>query len=113
MSNKVTPTSFFEKKLKKLSRKYPSLGEELLSLENILIDTPDHGVPLGANIYKVRVASKDKGKGKSGGFRVVTYLIIETQGDTEVFLITIYDKSKEETIKKPELVKLIKRILDI
>ncbi len=111
MSNKVTPTFYFEKKYRKLARKYPALGNELLELENILLKIPNYGEPLGANIYKVRVASKDKGTGKSGGFRVITYLVIESQDETEIFLITIYNKSKEETIKKNELLKLVKRLI--
>jgi mRNA-degrading endonuclease RelE of RelBE toxin-antitoxin system len=110
MSNKVTPTPFFGKKYKRLAKKYPNLGIELLEFENTLLKTPNYGEPLGGNIYKARLASKDKVKGKRGGFRVITYLIIENQDDTEIFLITIYDKSREGTIKKAELIKLVKRI---
>jgi hypothetical protein len=61
--------------------------------------------------FKSASPVKDKGKGKSGGFRVITYLIIENQDETEIFLITIYDKTKHDTIKKAELIKLINRIL--
>jgi mRNA-degrading endonuclease RelE of RelBE toxin-antitoxin system len=52
--------------------------------------------------YKVRLTSPDKGKGKSGGFRLITHLSIENQ---VVFLLSIYDKSetgsiRDETIKR-------------
>jgi mRNA-degrading endonuclease RelE of RelBE toxin-antitoxin system len=46
----------------------------LENLEKELTDNPKLGEPLGANIYKIRVAAKDKSKGKSGGFRIITYL---------------------------------------
>ena len=69
------------------------------------------GEPLGANLYKIRLASSDKGKGKSGGFRIITYLVREKENICEIFLIIIYDKSEEGSIKKPLLLKLAKSIL--
>jgi hypothetical protein len=38
-----------------------------------------------------------KGKGKSDGARVITYLVT---GDKEVYLVFIYDKSQLENIPK-------------
>ncbi len=38
---------------------------------------PRSGVPLGGNAYKHRLAVKSKGRGKSGGMRVITYLTID------------------------------------
>jgi mRNA-degrading endonuclease RelE of RelBE toxin-antitoxin system len=74
MANRVTTTPYFETKYKKFAKKFPSLGDELIELEKELEENPKIGDSLGANIYKVRLASKDKGKGKSGGFRIITYL---------------------------------------
>jgi hypothetical protein len=51
MSNKVIPTPFFERKFRKLSKKYPAIGLEILELERILLKTPDYGESLGANIF--------------------------------------------------------------
>ncbi|OFX18407.1 MAG: addiction module toxin RelE [Bacteroidetes bacterium GWA2_31_9] len=110
MANKVTPTPYFENKYKKLSKKFPSLGSELLNLENELKENPTLGESLGANIYKVRIASKDKGKGKSGGFRIITYLVHEVKNSIEIFLITIYDKSEESSISISSLKKIVKMI---
>ena len=58
-------------------------------------------------MYKIRLAVKSKGKGKSGGFRVITYLLTETEEGTETYLITIYDKSEESRIKKDILLKIV------
>jgi hypothetical protein len=82
----------------------------LENLEKELTDNPKLGEPLGANIYKIRVAAKDKSKGKSGGFRIITYLFQEFQDSTEIYLITIYDKSEDASIPKPVLQKLVKSI---
>lgn len=84
--------------------------KEILGLEETLINNPQSGIPLGANLYKIRLASKAKGKGKSGGFRIVTYLRYEMQDSTEIYLLTIFDKSEESSIDKADLVKIAKQI---
>ncbi|WP_373512975.1 hypothetical protein [Persicitalea sp.] len=59
------------------------------------------------------MASKSKGGGKSGGFRVIIYLVKEREDGTDVYLITMFDKSEESTIKKEQLVKLISQLLEL
>jgi len=110
MANKIIPTPYFENKYKRLSKKFLSLDSELEELENELLENPKQGEPLGANLYKIRLASKDKGKGKSGGFRVITYLIQEIKNSCQVYLITIYDKSEESTVSTKALKKLVETI---
>ena len=110
MANKVIPTPFFESKFKRLSKKFSSLAREIENLEDELIKKPDSGISLGANLYKVRLAAKDKGKGKSGGLRVVTYLIYKTENSTDIYLLTLFDKSEESNISKTELIRLVRQI---
>ena len=105
MKFKVTPTDKFKKEAKRLSRKYPSLNTDLAELGSILERTPSIGTALGRNIFKVRLAIKSKGKGKSGGARVITYLVTE---EFEVYLLTIYDKSELETVDN----RLLRRIVE-
>ncbi|MBN2743965.1 MAG: addiction module toxin RelE [Marinilabiliaceae bacterium] len=112
MPNKISYTPLFETRCKRFLKKFPSLHSELEQLENDLIQNPLLGTHLGSNLYKIRLASKDKGKGKSGGFRVITYLVDETIESFEIFLVIIYDKSEESSIKKPLLLKLIKDIFE-
>ena len=73
----VIPTDEFLKHTKKLVKKFPSLKSELQKLTSSLAEEPMQGTPLGNHRYKIRLAVKSKGKGKSGGMRVITYLITE------------------------------------
>ena len=107
MNYNVIPIDKFKKEAKRLIKKYPSLKKELSDLNLILISTPDYGISLGHNAFKVRVAIKSKGTGKSGGARVVTYVVTENR---EIYLLTIYDKAELETIDDKTLRKIIKNI---
>ena len=107
MSYKVKTVSVFEKQAKKLIKKYPSLKIELLELVKELKSNPSQGIPLGKNCFKIRIAISAKGKGKSGGGRIITNIVVT--GNT-VFLLTIYDKSEQENITDKELETLLKFI---
>lgn len=112
MANYVTPTPLFLKKAKRLIRSSPTLEFNLENLEQQLIANPKLGVSYGANIYKTRLGDESKGKGKSGGFRIITYLVNGSTTSTEIILVTIFDKSEESTIDKSDaknLVSVIKK----
>jgi mRNA-degrading endonuclease RelE of RelBE toxin-antitoxin system len=66
----------FEKDLKKLAKKYNSLKLDLRALLNELKTNPNQGTSLGRNCYKIRLAITSKGKGKSGGARIITHIVI-------------------------------------
>lgn len=112
VKNKVFLTPHFHKKAKRLLKKYKTLSKSLAALEEDLLANPQIGNSYGANIYKIRVADTSKGTGKSGGFRVITYLVKESEDGTDIYLITIFDKSEEASIKKEEVLKIV-RSLDI
>lgn len=95
MSFSVIPSDKFKREAKRLIRKFPSLKKELADLSAILEKEPDTGTPLGNETYKIRLAIKSKGKGKSGGARVITYIVTDNK---EVYLLTIYDKSEFDSI---------------
>lgn len=104
MSFKVYSISYFDKQLKKLIKRYPSLKLEIQDfIEQLKTDSP-LGTPLGSDCYKVRLAIYSKGKGKSGGARVITYVRVS---ETSVFLLSIYDKSDLDSISDKELQKLL------
>ncbi len=77
MANRVQTIPFFDKKAKRLLKKYPSLASSLIKLEKDLIKNPYMGTSYGANIYKIRL--EGEGKGKSGGYRVITYTVEESK----------------------------------
>jgi len=91
MNFSVIPSDKFKKEAKRLTKKFPSLKKELAELASTLEIDPRNGTPLGNNTYKIRIAIKSKGKGRSGGARVITYVVTE---NNEVYLLTIYDKSE-------------------
>lgn len=109
MSFNVIATSQFEKKLKRLAKKYKSLPNDLVSLINKLEQDPTFGVPIGKNCYKIRIAISSKNKGKSGGGRMITYVLIQRN---DVFLMDIFDKSEQANISDKELQMLIDILAD-
>ena len=104
MSYSIIVTCRFEKELKRLYKKYSSLKEEFVLLINEITKNPITGTFVGNNCYKIRLAIGSKGKGKSGGARVITYLYIETE---TVYLLTIYDKSEKTDLKPNELKEMV------
>ena len=72
-------SSEFRKEVKRLAKKYRSIPEDLIELRNRLIENPVEGADLGFGVRKVRMSIKSKGKGKSGGARVITYNVTEVE----------------------------------
>jgi hypothetical protein len=110
VKNKIIVSLYFAARFKKLKRKFPSLNNELEKLTELLLENPLLGTSLGANLYKIRIGSKSKSAGKSGGFRIITLSIEEISKGFEIILITIYDKSEQENFTKDELFKILKRL---
>ena len=100
MNYRIIPTTEFEKELKKLSRKYPSIKADLQVLAQSLSHNPIQGIALGNNCYKLRMAVASKAKGKSSGARVITFVKVVNE---TVLLISIYDKSAQSTISDDEI----------
>jgi len=104
MSYNVKSISVFEKQAKRLLKKYPSLKTEIQILVQALKEEPHFGTSIGRNCYKIRIAIASKGKGKSGGARVLTNVVVLEQ---TVFLLSIYDKSEIDNITDGELTWLL------
>jgi mRNA-degrading endonuclease RelE of RelBE toxin-antitoxin system len=97
----------FDKQLKRLAKKYHSLKAEYAALVEELEKNPKRGIPIGNNCFKIRLAITSKGRGKSGGARVITHIFIEKE---TVFLLTIYDKSEQVNVSDKELRELLLEI---
>lgn len=100
MNYSVLYTENFRKEAKRLAKKYISLKNDIAALIESLEQDPTQGKSLGKDCYKIRLAIASKGKGKSGGARVITCVFIAV---AEVYLLTIYDKSEKEDISDKEL----------
>ena len=96
---KVTliPAREFARQFKRLAKKYKSLGEDYKTLKKELMENPFQGDDLGGGVRKIRMAIASKGKGKSGGARVLTLTML-VSGDADVTLLTIYDKNEIENV---------------
>jgi mRNA-degrading endonuclease RelE of RelBE toxin-antitoxin system len=105
MSYEILTIPPFDKQLKRLAKKYPSLKSDFAKLLESLALEPKQGSSLGNNCYKIRFTITSKGKGKSGGARVITNFVIT---ENTVFLISIYDKSEMENLTDKELKELLK-----
>ncbi|MDR0693737.1 MAG: type II toxin-antitoxin system RelE/ParE family toxin [Prevotellaceae bacterium] len=107
MNYNVLTIAPFDRQLKRLAKKFPSLKTEYALLIEELERNPKKGVLLGNNCFKIRLAIASKGRGKSGGARVITHLYIT--GET-VFLLAIYDKNEQTDISDKELKELLAKI---
>lgn len=112
MTNKVIISRNFQREAKDLLKKFHTLKESIGSLIEKLTDDPYSGEPYGQKIYKIRLADKSKGGGKSGGFRVLYYHIIKDEEGITILLMSIFDKSNRATITKDEALKKLAKILD-
>lgn len=104
MNYEIKSIAVFEKQAKRLIKKYASLKNELLALIQVLKQDPQQGTSIGKNCFKIRIAISSKGRGKSGGARIITNFVVE---ESTVFLISIYDKSEKENISDKELNELL------
>lgn len=104
MNFNIILTARFKKDFKHLHKKFSSLNSDLEKLLDLLEANPTLGESLGRNCYKIRLSISSKNKGKSGGARVITYVVIS---ETNVYLLSIYDKSEHESISDKELKKLL------
>ena len=105
---KIISGSSFVKELKRLGKHYASLKNDVATLITFLEENPRLGIPLGKELFKIRLAIKSKGKGKSGGARIITYYLSK---DNELFLLSIYDKSEQGTISDKKIDRLLQQVL--
>ena len=90
MNYKIKVYRHFEKEVKKLSKRYKSLKQDLTILAAELMQNPDMGTDLGNGLHKVRMSIASKGKGKRSGAK-------------EIVLLFFYYKSARENITHKEL----------
>ena len=91
----------FKRQLKRLSKRYKSIVDDVDNLVNSLLIDPFQGTEIRKGIRKVRISIKSKGRGKSGGGRVI-YVAIIDDIDSEITLINIYDKSEKVDLSESE-----------
>jgi hypothetical protein len=104
MRYEVKTIAVFERQFKKLAKKYSSLKTDLENLISVLEKEPMTGKSIGKNCFKVRLSITSKNKGKSSGARIITHFIVN---ESNVYLLSIYDKSEKSNITDKELAELL------
>ncbi len=107
MNFDVIPTPNFERSFKTLAKRHRSLKMDILEFTKSLQTNPFQGDELFPGIRKIRMTITSKGRGKSGGARVITYTIVAAANEGCVFLMDIYDKSDYSTINVDVIKKMI------
>lgn len=96
---KVSVSNDFAREAKRLAKKYPSFKQDYASFLDSIKDNPLQGDEITKDIRKVRMAIRSKGKGKSGGARVITLNILTKELCGEVVFLLIYDKEDASSVK--------------
>ena len=99
----IDTTDIFKKSFRKLLKKDRKLIDEYEQLLDDLEKNKNLGTDLGNGRYKIRLKNNSNNKGKSAGYRVVTYTKIE---DTLV-LVYIYSKSNEKSVASHKIDEII------
>ena len=109
MKLQVVEKTLYKKSLKKLSKHYKNIEKDVDNFLNSIKSKEDLGIELKSNVFKARIKNSDKNRGKSAGYRLISYLAIRKN---ELHLLYIYDKSKIENLTEDEIDRLIIEQLD-
>jgi len=107
MNYRIIPSDEFKKNVKNLSKKYRNIKQDIELLAEELFENPFMGTELGNNTYKVRIKNRDNNKGKSAGYRVITYVV---DAENKIYFVSIYSKSEQDNILDAELKNLIENL---
>jgi mRNA-degrading endonuclease RelE of RelBE toxin-antitoxin system len=105
---KIIITEPFERKLKMLKKKYPNIKNDLIEVLSDMEDDRVTGVPIPGlfnKVFKIRAASSDMKRGKSGGYRIIYYAEVE---NCELYLLTIYAKTRNDNIPVKDIQAILK-----
>lgn len=109
---KVLLTPEFKKEFQKLLKKFPKMDDDFENFLDQVELTGNLGDPIkdlhldnGNKVFKHRMRNTSANQGKSGGFRIIEYLLTSTN---EVYLLDIYSKNSKENISNNKIMRLIK-----
>lgn len=109
MNCEIATLANFDKKAKKLAKRYQSFKNDYAALLNSLREDPHQGVEITAGVRKVRMTISSKGRGKSGGARVITYDALVAEMNGFLLLVTIYDKADQASISTQQVLELLRK----
>lgn len=109
MQYKISFTSQFTAEFKHLSKRHRSLLSDFAVLKDSLLSNPYQGVELSPGIRKIRMAITSKGRGTSGGARIITATTVVSE-EGRIGFLYIYDKADASSVKL-EVIKQMAREL--
>ena len=104
----IKVTEEFIRSVKPIAKRYRSFNQDYQKLLDELEMNPKLGTDLGEGYRKVRMAIQSKGKGKSGGARIITLDLVERNG--VLYLIYGYDKSDADNINLNVLKEIVAKM---
>jgi mRNA-degrading endonuclease RelE of RelBE toxin-antitoxin system len=109
MRYEIVLTDSIRVAVRRLKRRYPHVVDDLEVAVNALQERPTLGDVIvgGHGVRKVRVANRDAKRGKSGGYRLLYYLIDEPA--KRIYLLLIYSKSEREDVDAKEIARLLQQ----
>ena len=110
MNFDIRISSYFAHEAKRLSKHYPSFKNDYSEFLKSLKEDPYQGDDLGNGVRKVRMAIASKGKGKSGGARVITLNILVDEANMEINLLLLYDKQVADNFNPAALKEALKEL---
>lgn len=109
MNYSIETAASFDREAKRLSKHYASFKKDYETLLDELENNPKSGTDLGNGVRKIRMKITSKGKGKSGGARVISFTVIVSEQNAILKLVFIYDKSERSSISKKEIEHLLRK----
>lgn len=109
MKYSIEVLATFKKEAKRLNKRYASFIEDYDKLINELEENPHLDTDLGGGLRKIRMRITSKGKGKSGGARIITFSVVIAIDETEINLLYIYDKAERSSISSKEIEELLRK----
>ena len=98
MNYKIEIDKEFSKEFKTLLKKFPSLKSDFQNILDNIEKELNLADDLGNGFKKIRINIKSKGKGTSGGGKIITYETIIAIDNKLVLFVSIYNKGDCDSI---------------
>lgn len=110
MSLEIIRSDYFTSDFKRLHKRYRGILKDYEAFLDSLRENPLQGVKIAPHVRKVRMAISDKGRGKSGGARVITFDTLVSDQNGKLYLLLIYDKADTSNVKMNVVREIIKEM---
>lgn len=108
MSYEVAFSRVFKKNIKDFKKQFAKVADDVTGIIKSLQDFPYQGdaVPGGKGVRKIRVNNSNMNKGKSGGYRVLYYVV--GQEPKTLYFLMIYAKNEQEDVPVNKILAILK-----